>query len=162
VPASARGSAAFVVAHKTADHAPCSGGSVRDYETDRCFQLDGAPILGATDIAVAYVSCSPSPPPVWLIEIELTAAAATRFDRFAASHPATVLSVVAGSVLLTSATLSAGSYRGLLSIGDINLTQEDARRIVTALSGPKTTERDTIPKGAIEVGPRVTFGSCAN
>jgi hypothetical protein len=162
VPVVARGTALLVVAHKTADHAPCRSGLVRDYETDRCFQIDGAPILRAADIAVARVECNPSPPPIWLVHLETTSAVATRFDRYTAAHPGVTLSIVSGPTLLVSATLGEATFRGRVTIGDMNLTQEDALRVVTALSGPNTTEEDPIPKGAIEVGPRVTFGSCAS
>jgi len=84
--------------------------------------------------------CSPSPA-IWFIDIDLTRDAESRFDRYAAGHRGTAVSIVAGSVLLISPTLDQASFRGTLSIGDMNLTQEDASRIVAAISGPKTTAR---------------------
>jgi hypothetical protein len=129
----------MLIGARSTPHRPCTGRPYAvDPRTNTCYELLGAAIAGAGDIASKAVVARPDAPPGWEVLIELRSAAANRLNRFAVAYPSYPVAIVSGSTVLLAAPLHSPPFR-YIGIDDSSWTRADAQRVVNALPGQDIT-----------------------
>jgi len=130
-------SAAEFVPARSTTHRPCSGAAYAAGDGGQCYELPGAPILGPGDISTKHLFFNDTNPS-WDVFIALKPDAATKLDRWAASHPREILAIIDDSVVLVSSLLNSPPYHGNLMIHGL-WEKPEAQRFLSAIGGRETT-----------------------